>query len=113
VTRAVKAARTRGVTGTPHAGQWIGTAIGSGVSIGASCADSETPQGRERARMANFKHGFYTAELVAERRRVRQLFRDFRSLLARVQAEAKSLVRPRPSPDSCRLAPHRSTADLS
>ena len=44
--------------------------------------------------MANFKHGFYTAELVAERRSVRQLFRAFRSLLARVQAEAKSLVRP-------------------
>ena len=41
-------------------------------------------EGRERARMANYKHGFYTAQMVAERRRVRQLFREFRSLLARL-----------------------------
>ena len=50
-----------------------------GLSTGAKMLE-----GRERARMANYKHGFYTAQMVAERRRVRQLFREFRSLLARL-----------------------------
>ena len=44
-----------------------------------------TPEGLERSRKANFKHGFYSAELLEERKFIRQLLRNSRETLEQVE----------------------------
>lgn len=39
----------------------------------------KTPEGLERSRKANWKHGFYSTEAKAERRQVSQWIQDTRS----------------------------------
>lgn len=49
---------------------------------GGKSTGARTPEGLERIRRAATKHGFYSRGLIAERRRVRKLVADARSLLA-------------------------------
>lgn len=54
-------------------------ALHGGKSTGA-----RTPEGRERARMANYRHGEYTKEAKAERRRQAEILRLARECLAEI-----------------------------
>jgi hypothetical protein len=49
---------------------------------GGKSTGPRTAAGLERIRRAVTKHGFYSQALIAERRRVRRLFAEARSLLA-------------------------------
>ncbi len=48
-----------------------------GLSSGA-----RTPEGRERARLANYRHGYYTQAAQAERKQARQSLRQSRAVIA-------------------------------
>jgi len=50
---------------------------------GGRSAGPKTPEGLARAKKANFKHGFYSEEMVAERKFFRSLLRDSRKLMRR------------------------------
>jgi hypothetical protein len=47
---------------------------------GGRSTGARTPEGRERIRQANTKHGFYSAEMLALRREARQVIRQMREL---------------------------------
>ena len=52
---------------------------------GGKSTGPRTPEGLERSRKANFKHGYYSAESIAERKFIRQLFNDSRETIERVE----------------------------
>jgi hypothetical protein len=47
---------------------------------GGHSTGARTPEGLERIRQANTKHGLYSAEFVSLRRQARQVMRDLRKL---------------------------------
>ena len=51
---------------------------------GGKSTGPRTPEGLERSRKANYKHGNYSAEAIAERRYISQLLRDSREILGQV-----------------------------
>jgi hypothetical protein len=55
---------------------------------GGKSTGARTPEGTARAAAANLKHGFYTAEMVAERRRARMTLRESIRLLRLLTSEA-------------------------
>jgi hypothetical protein len=50
---------------------------------GGPSTGPRTPQGKERSRMANWKHGRYSAEAIERRREARQIIRAIRELMGR------------------------------
>lgn len=54
---------------------------------GGKSTGPRTPEGLERSRKANFKHGLYSAESIAERRYISQLLRDSRETLGQVEEQ--------------------------
>ena len=59
---------------------------------GGKSTGPRTPEGLERSRKANFKHGFYSAESIAERRYISQLLRNSRETLGQVEKKVESRV---------------------
>jgi hypothetical protein len=51
---------------------------------GGKSTGPRTLEGLERSRKANYKHGLYSAEIIAERRFIRRLLRDSRELIDRM-----------------------------
>jgi len=51
---------------------------------GGKSTGPRTPEGLERSRNANFKHGLYSAESVATRRYIRRLLRESRALIEKI-----------------------------
>jgi len=58
---------------------------GAGCMV-ASVPGPRTPDGLDRSRKANMKHGFYTAEMIAERRFVRELLTESRRMIREVSS---------------------------
>ena len=52
---------------------------------GGKSTGPRTPEGLERSRKANYKHGFYSAEMIEERRYIRRLLRKSRELLDQME----------------------------
>jgi hypothetical protein len=50
------------------------------MHVGKS-AGPRTPEGLERSRKANWKHGYYSAESIALRRYIRRLLRESRDTI--------------------------------
>lgn len=48
---------------------------------GGKCTGVRTKEGRRRIKEANTKHGFYSAESMAERRAVREMIKAMKSSL--------------------------------
>ena len=59
---------------------------------GGKSTGPRTPEGLERSRKANFKHGFYSAESITNRKILRQLLRNCRETLAQVDKNVESRV---------------------
>lgn len=55
---------------------------------GGKCRGPVTPEGLERSRKANWKHGFYSKESIAEKRRVKNLLKKTKELLRRFESES-------------------------
>lgn len=53
---------------------------------GGKSTGPRTPEGLARSRRANWKHGWYSAEAKAERRRIQKLLRESRALVKEVTA---------------------------
>ncbi len=53
---------------------------------GGASTGPRTAEGLARSRRARWKHGLYSAEALAERRRVRELLIQSRQLLKQMQA---------------------------
>jgi len=51
-----------------------------------------TLEGLKRSRKANFKHGYYSAEMIAERKFIKQLLSDSRETLEQVEKNIESRV---------------------
>jgi len=51
---------------------------------GGKSTGPRTPEGLERSRKANFRHGFYSREMIAERKYVRQILRSSRETLEEI-----------------------------
>lgn len=51
---------------------------------GGKSTGPRTPEGLERARKANWKHGYYSAESIAMRRYISWLLRDSRAMVEKV-----------------------------
>lgn len=45
---------------------------------GGESTGAKTPEGRRKLKEVNIKHGFYTAEAIAERRAARTLIKEFK-----------------------------------
>jgi hypothetical protein len=54
---------------------------------GGKSTGPKTPEGAERARQAALRHGFYTAELKAERRNARAVLFALRAVLGSTRPE--------------------------
>ena len=52
---------------------------------GGKSTGPRTPEGLERSRKANFKHGHYSAESIAARRYMSQLLRESRETIEQVE----------------------------
>ena len=52
---------------------------------GGRSTGPRTPEGLERSRKANWKHGFYSAEMAAERQYIRSLLRESQDLVERIK----------------------------
>ena len=74
-------ARTR--QGTPCKGPAMGN--GRCRMHGGQSTGPRTEEGLERSRNANYKHGFYSAEMIQERRYIRRLLRDGGRLLDKMR----------------------------
>lgn len=59
---------------------------------GGKSTGPRTPEGLERSRKANFKHGLYSAESIAERKFIRQLLRNSREIIEKVEKDVESRV---------------------
>jgi len=57
---------------------------------GGKSTGPRTPEGLERSRKANFKHGFYSAEVLEEHKFMRQLLRSSRKTLEQVEKRVLS-----------------------
>jgi hypothetical protein len=53
---------------------------------GRTSTGPRTAEGLARSRRARWKHGFYSAEALAEQKRVRELLAQSRELLKQMQA---------------------------
>jgi hypothetical protein len=53
---------------------------------GGASTGPRTPEGLARSRHARWKHGLYSAEALAEQKRVRELLAQSRELLKQIQA---------------------------
>lgn len=62
---------------------------------GGKSTGPRTPEGLERSRKANFKHGFYSAEMIAQRKYIRQLLRKSREMLGEVDEDVDSRMQGR------------------
>ncbi len=51
---------------------------------GGKSTGPKTPEGLARSRRANWKHGFYSREMVEERRYIRSLLKESRDLVNRL-----------------------------
>ena len=58
---------------------------------GGASTGPRTPEGLERARKANWKHGMYSTQAKAEQQLYRQLLRESEAVLQSVRNEANSL----------------------
>jgi len=56
---------------------------------GGKSTGPRTPEGLERIRQANWKHGHYSAEAISGRRLLRQLLRGSRETIQRIKAAAE------------------------
>ncbi len=74
-------ARTR--KGTPCRGPAMSN--GRCRMHGGKSTGPRTPEGLERSRKANYKHGNYSAEAIAERRYISQLLRESREMMQEVE----------------------------
>ena len=52
---------------------------------GGTSTGPRTQKGLQRSKKANYKHGFYSAEMIAERRCIRRLLRESRELLDQME----------------------------
>ena len=52
---------------------------------GGKSTGPRTLEGLERSRKANWKHGYYSAEAIAQRRYYREFFRECRAVRERVK----------------------------
>jgi len=52
---------------------------------GGRSTGPRTPEGLERSRKANWKHGFYSEEMVADRQFFRALLRETQELVERIK----------------------------
>ena len=59
---------------------------------GGKSTGPRTPEGLERSRKANLKHGLYSAELLEERKFMKQLLRSSRETLEQVEKNVGSNV---------------------
>jgi len=59
---------------------------------GGKSTGPRTPEGLERSRKANWKHGLYSAESIAARRYMNQLLRDSREVIEQAEEHIKSRV---------------------
>ena len=59
---------------------------------GGKSTGPRTPEGLERSRKANLKHGLYSAELLEERKFIRQLLRNSRETLEQVEKKVENSV---------------------
>ena len=59
---------------------------------GGKSTGPRTPEGLERSKKANLKHGLYSAESIAQRRYMSQLLRDSRETLGQVETNVESRV---------------------
>jgi hypothetical protein len=59
---------------------------------GGKSTGPRTPEGLERSRKANWKHGHYSAKSIAERKIIRRLLRQSRETLKQVEKNVKSRV---------------------
>lgn len=57
---------------------------------GGKSTGPRTREGLERSRKANWKHGLYSAESIAARRYIRQLFRESREMIEHVEKSSKA-----------------------
>ena len=57
---------------------------------GGKSTGPRTPEGLERSRKANWKHGLYSAESIAERKFIRQLLRNSRETLEQVEKNVEA-----------------------
>ena len=53
---------------------------------GGKSTGPRTPEGLERSRKANFKHGFYSAKSIAERKYIRKLLLNSREKIEKCLA---------------------------
>ncbi len=60
---------------------------------GGKSTGPRTQKGLERSRKANFKHGFYSFELLEERKFIRQILRDSRETLEQVEKKVEAYNR--------------------
>ena len=59
-----------------------GTCRGAAMMHGGKSTGPRTPEGLERSRRSNWKHGYYSAEAKRVRRDARQQYRLLRQLIA-------------------------------
>ncbi len=59
---------------------------------GGKSTGPRTPEGLERSRKANLKHGLYSAELLEERKFIRQLLYNSRETLEQVEKNIENSV---------------------
>jgi hypothetical protein len=57
---------------------------------GGKSTGPRTPEGLERSRKANWKHGLYSAESITERKFIRQLLRNSRETLEQVEKNVEA-----------------------
>jgi hypothetical protein len=73
-------AKTR--NGTPCRGPAM--ANGRCRMHGGTSTGPRTPEGLERSRKANWKHGYYSADAIAMRRYIRRLLSESRALMKKI-----------------------------
>jgi hypothetical protein len=54
---------------------------------GGKSTGPRTKEGLERSRKANWKHGYYSAEAIAERQEIRELLRQSNELIASLETD--------------------------
>jgi hypothetical protein len=57
---------------------------------GGKSTGPRTPEGLERSRKANWKHGYYSAGAIAGRRALSDFFRECRAVRKRVKEDIRS-----------------------
>ncbi len=57
---------------------------------GGKSTGPRAPEGLERLRKANWKHGYYSAEAIAARRDLSDFFRECRAVIERISRDSKT-----------------------